>query len=167
MWLRQLVSYPSYTAIGSPLSLMLSGLPDQWSWGIWILTSALVAYVFLEWVLSFGKGDSGFQWTAAMTLVVTNLIAFRTATTNFVVMLPALILIYHSWSQRWRRRGLIAVWVASLGLLFGLWGLFLRTVDGNVEAPIMYLPLPLFLFAGLLWSRWWIVRATRQPLRML
>ena len=165
MWLRQLVSYPSYTEIGSPLSIMLSGLPDQWALANWIVGGALLAYLFLEWVLSLGKGDAGFQWTAALTLVVTNLIAFRTATTNFVVMFPALILIFHSWSQRWGRRGVSVVWIISFGLLAGLWWLFLVTVDGNMEAPIMYLPLPVFILAGLIWSRWWIFSAARQPLR--
>lgn len=167
MWLRQLVSYPSYTEIGSPLSIMLSGLPDQLALVNWFVGGALLAYLFLEWILSFGKDDSGFQWTAALTLVVTNLIAFRTATTNFVVMFPALILIFHSWTQRWGRRGISAVWIASLGLIIGLWGLFLSTVDGNMEAPIMYLPLPIFIFISLLWSRWWIIRAARQHLRGL
>jgi hypothetical protein len=28
----------------------------------------------------------------------------------------------------------------------------------------MYIPLPLFALLGLLWSRWWILRSSRQPL---
>jgi hypothetical protein len=163
LWLRQLVSYPTYTNLGSPISIMLSGLPENLSLLSWILMGGLIAYLFLEWGLSFGKGDTAFQWTSAMTLVITNLVAFRTATTNFVIMLPALILIFHSWAQRWGRRGRAAVWIASFGLIGGLWLLFLLTVDGNVEAPIMYLPLPIFAFVSLLWSRWWILRGSRQP----
>jgi hypothetical protein len=163
LWLRQLVSYPTYTDLGSPISIMLSDLSENVSLLSWILTGGLVAYLLLEWVLSLGKGDTAFQWTAAMTLVITNLIAFRTATTNFVVMLPALILIFHSWAQRWGRRGHAAVWIVSFGLIIGLWVLFLLTVDGNVEAPIMYLPLPIFAFVSLLWSRWWILRGSHQP----
>jgi hypothetical protein len=96
--------------------------------------------------------------------VVTNLIAFRTATTNFVVILPAIILVFHSWAQRWNRQGYLAVWIISLLMLVGLWVLFLTTVDGNIEAPVMYLPLPIFALLGLLWSRWWILRSSRQPL---
>jgi hypothetical protein len=164
MWLRQLVSYPTYTNLGSPLSILITGLSGGSSLVTWILTGGLVAYLLLEWGLSLGGGELNFQWTAAMTLVVTNLIAFRTATTNFVVLLPALILIFHSWAQRWGRRGYLAVWIVCLLLIGGLWVLFLFTVDGNMEAPIMYLPLPIFTFVGLLWSRWWILRASRQPL---
>jgi hypothetical protein len=163
LWLRQLVSYPTYTDLGSPISIILSSLPDNFSHLNWILTGGLIAYLLLEWGLSLGKGDTNFQWTAAMTLVITNLVAFRTATTNFVVLLPALILVFHSWAQRWGRRGHAAVWITSFGLIIGLWVLFLLTVDGNVEAPIMYLPLPIFAFVSLLWSRWWILRGSRQP----
>jgi hypothetical protein len=164
MWLRQLVSYPTYTNLGSPLSILLAGISGDSSLVTWILSGALLAYLFLEWGLSMDKGEAHFQWTAALTLVITNLIAFRTATTNFVVMLPAIILVFHSWAQRWSRQGYLVVWIVSLLLLVGLWVLFLLTVDGNVEAPAMYLPLPIFTLLGLLWSRWWILRSSRQHL---
>jgi hypothetical protein len=164
MWLRQLVSYPAYTDLGSPLSILLAGIPGDSSLITWILSGVLLAYLFLEWGMSMGGGEAHFQWTAALTLVVTNLIAFRTATTNFVVILPAIILVFHSWAQRWNRQGYLAVWIISLLMLVGLWVLFLTTVDGNIEAPVMYLPLPIFALLGLLWSRWWILRSSRQPL---
>ncbi|TFH35574.1 MAG: DUF2029 domain-containing protein [Anaerolineales bacterium] len=114
MWLRQLASYPTYTDIGSPLSILISGVPDRMSWVKWILPGVLAAYLSLEWIRSMGKDDAGFQWTAALTLVVTNLIAFRTATTNYVVLFPALVLIFHSWSQRWGKQGITAIWVGCL-----------------------------------------------------
>jgi hypothetical protein len=164
MWLRQLVSYPAYTDLGSPLSILLAGIPGDSSLITWILSGVLLAYLLLEWSMSMGGGEAHFQWTAALTLVVTNLIAFRTATTNFVVILPAIILVFHSWAQRWNRQGYLAVWIISLLMLVGLWVLFLTTVDGNIEAPVMYLPLPIFALLGLLWSRWWILRSSRQPL---
>jgi hypothetical protein len=164
MWLRQLVSYPAYTDLGSPLSILLAGIPGDSSLITWILSGVLLVYLLLEWGMSMGGGEAHFQWTAALTLVVTNLIAFRTATTNFVVILPAIILVFHSWAQRWNRQGYLAVWIISLLMLVGLWVLFLTTVDGNIEAPVMYLPLPIFALLGLLWSRWWILRSSRQPL---
>ena len=125
-----------------------------------MISGAFLAYLILEWGLSLSGTENHFYWTASLTLVITNIIAFRTATTNYVVMLGAIVLIFHSWAQRWGRKGYIAVWVVSLALLGGLWGLFLLTVDGNIEAPIMYLPLPFLSFIGLLWSRWWILRAS-------
>jgi hypothetical protein len=163
LWLRQLVSYPSYTDLGSPISILVSGFPQISNLLNWVLSGALAIYMLLEWILSLGKGEAAFRWTAALTLCITNLIAFRTATTNYVILIPALMLLFHAWIERWERRGSLIVWVTTLTLLIGLWLLFLATVDGNIEAPVMYLPLPLFTLFGLLWSRWWILRSPLRP----
>jgi len=116
--------------------------------------------------LAAGKEDPWFQWAAALTIVITNLIAFRTATTNFVGMLPALFIIFKTWEDRWGKGGVIASLFALLSLLVGLWALFLATVHGNIEDAVMYLPLPILTFVGLLWSRWWVISATRLPIRV-
>ena len=80
-----------------------------------------------------------------VSLVITNLIAFRTATTNYVMLIPVLLSIFHVWDDRWGAvgKGLISFTSALLGI--GLWVLFLLTVDGNVESAVMYLPLPVYL----------------------
>jgi hypothetical protein len=50
-------------------------------------------------------------------------------------------------------------------LLLGLWALFIATVQGNVESPWMYLPLPVFTLLGLWWTSWWVRRLPRLPLQ--
>ncbi len=165
-WLGQLLSYPSYTNLGSPISILSNLLPGGGSTANLILTGLLSLYLLWEWILAAGKEDPWFQWAAALTIVITNLIAFRTATTNFVGMLPALFIIFKTWKDRWGKGGVIASLFALLGLLVGLWALFLATVHGNIEDAVMYLPLPILTFVGLLWSRWWVISATRLPIRV-
>lgn len=165
-WLRQLLSYPSYTNLGSPISILTNLLPGGGSTANLILTGLLSLYLLWEWVMAAGKEDPWFQWAAALTIVITNLIAFRTATTNFVGMLPALFIIFKTLEDRWGKGGVIASLFALLGLLVGLWALFLATVHGNIEDAVMYLPLPILTFVGLLWSRWWVISATRLPIRV-
>ncbi len=165
-WLGQLLSYPSYTNLGSPISILSNLLPGGGSTANLILTGLLSLYLLWEWILAAGKEDPWFQWAAALTIVITNLIAFRTATTNFVGMLPALFIIFKTWEDRWGKGGVIASLFALLGLLVGLWALFLATVHGNIEDAVMYLPLPILTFVGLLWSRWWVISATRLPIRV-
>jgi hypothetical protein len=99
-----------------------------------------------------------------MTIVITNLVAYRTATTNFMMMLPALFLVFSLWEARWRNGGKIAVWVSLVVLGFGLWPLFLSTVQGNQEQAIMYLPYPFFCLIGMLWARWWAIHPPRVAL---
>jgi hypothetical protein len=48
--------------------------------------------------------------------------------------------------ERWRRWQVL---IAVSGLLVALWVLFLGTIQGNYENPVMFLPLPLFSLAVL------------------
>ncbi len=158
-WLRQILEYPAYTDIGSPVSILAGLVPPVSDWLNRIFSGALILYMFWEWYLARDQSDNWFQWTAAMTLVVTNLVAFRTATTNYVVLLPAWLLIFSVWEQRWDRRGIVASALTSLALVVGPWVLFLTTVQTRTESAVMYLPLPLLTLVGLWWIRWWKLRA--------
>ncbi len=160
LWLRQMVDYPTYTTNPTPVSViagLFPGISRQITYG---LSALLVLYMLWEWALAMGKGDRGFQWTAALTIVITNLLAIRTGTTNYVVMLPAILLIFYVWDERWGKKGNIAIVTVLMLLLVGLWILFLVSVEGSFENDVMYLPLPILTILGLWWSRWWIVRVS-------
>ncbi|MCI0772565.1 MAG: DUF2029 domain-containing protein [Chloroflexi bacterium] len=161
MWLRQLLEYPTYTNIGSPVEILADAFPSMSGVIAVAMGGALTLYLFWEWAKAAGKADRWFQWSAALTIVVTNLVAFRSATTNYVVLLPALCLIFSVLTDRWRAKGNVVVLLAMVALLFGLWGLFLTTIEGNVESPLMYLPVPILTLLGLWWARWWAIRAIR------
>ncbi len=126
-----------------------------------MLGGALLLYLFWEWAKAAGKPDRWFQWTAALTIVITNLDAFRTATTNYVVLLPALCLVFAGLADRWGAKGDVVILFLMAFILVGTWALFLATVKGNVEHPVMYLPLPILTLLGLWWARWWAIRAVR------
>ena len=161
MWMRQLLEYPTYTDLGPPVSILADALPSLSIVIALVLGGALLLYLFWEWAKAAGKTDRWFQWTAALTIVVTNLVALRTATTNYVVLLPALCLIFSVLADRWGAKGDVVILLAMAAILFGTWALFLVTVEGNLEHPIMYIPLPILTLLGLWWARWWAVRAVR------
>ena len=160
-WVRQILDYTGYTAVGPPVSILAGLIPSAAAAITTVLTGLALLYLILEWVRALGKGDRWFQWTAALTIVMTNLIAVRTATANFIVILPALILIFSVLAERWGPQANVAI-LMTLGILFiGIWALFLTTVEGNQEHPALYLPVPLLALAGLWWSKWWVVRQVR------
>ncbi len=68
-WLREVISYPTYTATvsASPLSLLAGIFPAGSGWLTGILSALAGFYLLWEWVLARGKHDAWFQWTAAMT----------------------------------------------------------------------------------------------------
>jgi len=160
-WLQQLLDYPGYTELGSPVSILTSWLPRGAATLSLVVSGLLAVYLLFEWVAAARKPEPWFQWTAAMTLVITNLIAFRTATTNYVVLLPGLLLIFANLNSRWGRAGIVTAWGVMALLLAGLWVIFLLTIEGNVESAAMYVPLPLVVLTGLLWIRWWVVHSMR------
>lgn len=163
-WLQQVVSYPEYTPIGSPVSILAGLLPRGRAYITWGLTGILLLCLLWEWIRAIDQRGLRFQWAAAITLVITNLVAFRTATTHFVVLLPALALVFRAWEGRWGGKGRLLISVGLIALLVGLWILFLLTVRGNVESPVMYLPVPLITLLALLWVRWWIDYRTKLSL---
>ncbi|MCJ7511797.1 MAG: DUF2029 domain-containing protein [Anaerolineales bacterium] len=160
-WLRQLVAYPSYTSLGSPVSILVEVLPGDPRWLTGLLSGALILGLLWEWRSSQGSADAVFQWTAALTLTITNLVAFRTATTHYVILLPALCLLFAEWSRRWGSQGVLAALGAMALLGVGLWVLFFATVEGNQESAWMYFPVPVVSLIGLWWIRWWVQRRAR------
>ena len=149
--LSQILGYPSYTSIGSPLSIVAQASPIAPDALNAVLHALAFIYLAIIWVKSFREGSpERFVWVIMMTMVITNWAAFRTATTNFVMMLPVLTLAFASWRKRW---GQVGRWLSAgtLVLLFaGIWILFITTIEGNQESAWVYLPFPAIVFFMLL-----------------
>jgi hypothetical protein len=160
-WLRELSKYPAYTArIGSNVEI-ISGLIPSLSRPLSLILYAFFGLFLLrEWALAWGKDERRFLWAALMTLVIANIIAPRNATTHYVELLPIPLLLFQFWRENWGVKGEIASWFTLGVLLFGLWAIFLLTVQGNFEQPAVYPAFPLACFFGL----WWLRSHTiRQP----
>ena len=157
-WIRQVLDYPSYTTTGSPLSVIANSMPGIRQPVILFLNTIFVGYLVVEWFLSLKKNVHHFIWVAMLTLVITNMVALRTATTNYLSFMPVLFYIFAVWEKRWGGIGSFFVTISLLLLAVGLWILFYLTVQGNTEQPIMYIPLPFICLLGLWWVRWYAIR---------
>ncbi|MGA2821591.1 MAG: glycosyltransferase family 87 protein [Anaerolineales bacterium] len=162
MW-RQMQIYPSYAVIGSPISILVAQTGTLSQRLDWIITAVFVLYLLVEWGITLRSREDRFVWTSLMTLVITNWVAYRTATTNYVVLLPAVFLVSAYLEARWPNSGR-ALALAALGFVFLVgWAVFLTTVRGNVEQWPAYLPLPTLGLLGLLVVRNWFPRMGREP----
>jgi hypothetical protein len=147
----QLSDYTTYTHIGSPINILTTlvfpflGAPVEW-----ILNGILVAWLAWEWWQVRFSDTGKFDWVVALTLLVTNLVVVRTATTNYVMMLPALFYLLAAFSRTKGKRANLWIALIEIGLFIGLWMLFLFTVQGAEEQWPVYLPLPLGLLVALL-----------------
>lgn len=164
-WLRQMLNYPGYTdRIGSIVSILGSitpGIQDRLTLGLLV---AFYGYMVFEWLRTRGNDIPAFLWTAYVTLVITNFVAYRTATPHYVALIPPLLLITKVLVDRWGKAGKWLNAIIYLLFSFGLWALFLVTLKGNEEQAVMYLPVPIILLIGLWWIRWW---AVRPPTRLI
>jgi hypothetical protein len=148
-WLAQVSRYPSYTppAVLFVLTHQVLALGASADLIQRVLVQLLIAYLLAEWWLVLRlEQDHRFDWTIGVTLVVTHLVAPRTATTHFVVFVFPLVALYRHWSRR-RRWGTWAVVGLMAFLLVGMWWLFLATLDGAQEHNIVHVPLPLLTLA--------------------
>ena len=79
--------------------------------------------------------ELGLYWTIVLSVIV----PFQTGSTNQVILLIPFFTWLWQGVQRW------GGWVmsgATAVLIVGLWGLFVNTISGDYENPIMFLPLP-------------------------
>jgi hypothetical protein len=128
------------------------------------LTVALAILLIVEWWRALGKDLRWFFWTAGLTLAITNMIGIPTGTSNHIALIPVLVFVFSIWEQRWGGFGRNLILICMLGVLGGLWWLYLETTGigpGLSQSPIMFFPLPVFVFIMLYWIRYWALGALR------
>ena len=158
--LSEILHYPGYNPPGTLQAALKVWFPvfgNRLGWGI---TGFLGLLLLVEWRFS-GKAEyRRILWVSCLTLTISQWIGIQTDPGNFIILIPALVLILATLSERWRRVGnLVSIGVMAI-LLVGLWLLFLSTVEFGYQpqqSPIMFLPLPGILFVSLYWIRWWAI----------
>jgi hypothetical protein len=151
-WLKRVLLYSGYTHNQCPvwtiaqLGLLITA----------IYVGALSGLLLWSWRRAWQTDDAReWFWTLGLTLIVSNLISPRAATTDYVLMLAPTLGLFAALDRtpRWGRGALIVLLIVSL---FGLWGLHLATVQGNWEQAAMFLPWPLALGLAWLVGRRWL-----------
>lgn len=159
--LREIVRYPGYNPPGTPAAVFALYMPGVGQRiGQWV-SIFLIGVLLIEWWLSLRGDFRAFLWAACLTLVASQWIGIQTDPGNFIVCYPALVLVLAMWDERWHRKSTWLI-IATLALLFaGIWLVFIRTLERAyqpIQSPLLFFPLPIFLFISLYWVRWWAVR---------
>jgi hypothetical protein len=146
-----LTSYRSYTSIyrggASPLGYVIGALvPTPLSvMGTLAASLALGACVAVAWFAAF-TGRLQVSAAFSLTIVATLLLPGETGTTNQVLLLlPLVHWVYARRTQQW-----VAGLISSV-LLLAPWLLFLCTLKGDLEHPMMVIPLPITTLLMLFW----------------
>lgn len=162
--LREVVRYPGYNPPGTPGAVFKVYWPGIGKQLGWFLTGAMGILLVIEWALALNKDFRHFLWTACFTLFASQWIGIQTDPGNFIVLFLPLVLVFSIWCQRWKTGGPAVTVVSMIGLMIGLWFLFVRTITYNgqpIQSPLMFFPLPAFVFLGLYWVRWWAIQPAK------
>jgi cell division protein FtsW (lipid II flippase) len=166
-FLREVFRYPEYNPPGTPASALATLLPGIGQ-RLGILISALSAIVLIiEWFLGRHSRGNKFIWVASLTLVLGQWVNIQTDPGNFIIMFPAIILVFRMVEDRWKN---IGQWIliGYLSLLFFVpWLIFVRTIDFGyqpVQSPVLFFPVPIMIIVGLYWVRWWVENPVKNIL---
>lgn len=164
--LVQIFAYPDYTLPTTPSEMFMVWMPGVGKRMGQGLTVAMAVMLIFEWRAAWGKEFRWLLWTACLTITATHLIGIPTATENYTIMFPALVMVFAAWDEQWGPVGRSLIFASYAVLLFGVWWLFLATLERGaqpIQGSIMFFPLPVFLLISLYWVRWWVLRP-EQPL---
>ncbi len=165
--IRQAIQYLRLAQTNTPGTLIAYWLPGIGKQSGVLLTISTAVLLAVEWRQALGKDFRWFYWTACLTLAVTPLLGIPSSLDNFILALPALVLILATWDERWGTVGKLMVVASLLILSAGVWWLVF-IADGRGmppdQNPWLFLFLPFFLIGGAYWVRWWAIRPPRLPL---
>jgi hypothetical protein len=156
-WLQQIGIYTDYTALGSPVWIVMQYYLGLSTIGEWMINLAFYGLMIWTWKELFSRPKSErFLWTAAFTLTITHLVATRTATPHYVIFIFPFLFYLREIAQGNRRIGSYHVALILAVLLFIPWLHAIFTVQNKFEHPTVYLPVP-FIMVILLWvtRHWW------------
>lgn len=169
--IQEILRYPGYNPPGTPGSALAVWMPAFGERLGYIFTAGVAIVLLVQWIAARHADFRGFLWTACLTLVLSVWSGIQTDPGNFIIMFPALTLIFALMDDRWRRSGWFVSLVLMLVLGAGLWWLFLSTVamvnNQPQQSPIMFFPLPALLAIMLFWVRWVAFHAPNTYLNML
>jgi hypothetical protein len=112
-----------------------------------------------------GKSERVFRWNLLATMVIAYLLNIRGSIDSIFLIYPASFLIFRFFSERWGMVGKIISWVIVSAMFVSSWLLFLpvEIISLSIDLPILNYGIPIIIFIGMNWIRWWAVKIPRLP----
>jgi hypothetical protein len=159
-YLRVIYNFSSNFSAGSPAILFQKLWPGLGKQLGWFFTGLSAIFLLIEWWMARRKEYRWFLWTACLTIVLSVWIGIPTDPGNYILLLVPLILVLAMLAERWPHGGQWAAVLIVLVLFIWEWALYYRVLTSSTptEQVNLLVPLPLILFIGLYWVRWWAIK---------
>jgi len=165
-WLRIVLNlYEDLAWIQTPLQQLASILPGISNFLSISLHATMMIYLILLYITSVRKTGLKFVWKIMAVLVTTILLQIVIDISHLFLVVPALFFVFRFWSERWRLFGKLVSWTIVMLITGVSWVIFIPGLDfrGELNASILSLGLPLLIFLGMIWSRWWALKIPQLP----
>jgi hypothetical protein len=128
-----------------------------------VMSVIAIGVVIIESIGAIRTPFRRVMWTACLALAAMPLTGLAIFPSNFVVLIPTLVLVVALIWERWRRGRFLIVLLILTVVLIAPYALYYETV--LVYAPLYtqllsVLP-PVAAIVGLYWMRWWVVHSPR------
>ncbi len=128
-----------------------------------VVSALLIAVVLVESLASVQAHFRRVVWTSALALAAMPLVGLAIFPSNYVVLLPSLILVIALVWERWRRQRILRISLILIAAVIVPFGMYLETV--YIYAPLYtdllsILP-PVVTVIALYWMRWWVLHSPR------
>jgi hypothetical protein len=166
-FLQEVMRYPGYNPPGTPATALAALIPGMGNRLGIILSIICVIILLVEWLLGRKSTGIEFAWISSLTLVLGQWLNIQTDPGNFIIMLPALFVIFRLIDDRWSNYGTLINFLILGAVLVIPWLVFILTIREDyqpIQSPIMFFPVPILLFMALYWVRWWAKNPVKHVL---
>ncbi len=165
-WLQTVYDiFGNWDWIRTPLMQFAGILPGIANFLSIFLHAALGIYFLVLLITLMGKTKRVFIWKVLAMLVVAYLFHVKASSNQLFLVLPAMFMVFRFWSERWRLYGRILAWIVLISILAVSWLLIMPELafDSALSLPLLSIGLPLLIFMGMIWIRWWAFNILDLP----
>lgn len=118
--------------------------------------------LLVEWYGLSRCGERALQWKLMLTLTVAYFFNLYSDGAAILLVLPGFFAVFKYFSEKWPISGKILYWITYIAIGFLSW----RMADDPLTTfpkvhGILLLLVPLFVFFGLQWFRWWAIASPK------
>jgi hypothetical protein len=142
--------------VNTPLMNLAELLPGVAQFLSIFLHLVMAIYALYLMITIYGRTGRAFAYKISAVFIVAYLLHVGGSMIYLLFLIPALLLVFRFWTERWAWGHLFA-WGLIILVVGGSWFLMNFNLDFSlpVEIPLLTIGLPLLVLLGMIWIRWW------------
>jgi hypothetical protein len=165
-WLGVLLNtYEDWTWVRTPLMDLAALLPGIENYLSIALHALFAVYMITLWITLTRASEREFVWKVPALLVVIHLAHIQSSNILILLIFPALFVVFRFWSERWKVIGRLTAWLLIIAAAVHSWTSAAPdfSLVSDHRNLLLIVGLPIIVFIGMIWVRWWAFRIPRLP----